>query len=156
MGHGTSLSAQPLTILSYHTLSTSSHSQFSSYFFSLLSSAFHPYTVSLMSKITSHPQQLYLIPGTAGHSAIYKNAKEPLLTTQKPYMTATLPKSVDFGASIFPKGTPLPSRPFSSPPFHVNPIPSHRRPHHPALLGLRHHLAQHHLLVQPYRRRSFP
>jgi len=46
---------------------------------------------------------LYLIPGTAGHSAIYKNAKEPLLTTQKPYMTATLPKSVDFGASIFPK-----------------------------------------------------
>ncbi|KAH7420011.1 epoxide hydrolase domain-containing protein [Cadophora sp. MPI-SDFR-AT-0126] len=46
---------------------------------------------------------LYLIPGTAGHSSIYKNAKEPLLTAQKPYMTALLPKSVDFGASIFPK-----------------------------------------------------
>ncbi|KAL5321955.1 hypothetical protein ACEPPN_009920 [Leptodophora sp. 'Broadleaf-Isolate-01'] len=47
---------------------------------------------------------LYLIPGTAGHASIYKNAKSPnLMAKLTPYFTTPLPKNVDFGASIFPK-----------------------------------------------------
>jgi pimeloyl-ACP methyl ester carboxylesterase len=49
---------------------------------------------------------LYLIPGTAGHVEIYKNAKDPkkLERLMKAIGGKVMGKEVDFGASIFPKG----------------------------------------------------
>lgn len=49
---------------------------------------------------------LYLIPGTAGHAEIYKNAKDPekLDRFKKEFTDKVMGKDVDFGASIFPKG----------------------------------------------------
>ena len=49
---------------------------------------------------------LYLIPGTAGHAEIYKNAKDPkkMERLQKEIGGKVMGKEVDFGVSIFPKG----------------------------------------------------
>jgi hypothetical protein len=49
---------------------------------------------------------LYLIPGTAGHAEIYKNAKDPqkLANLSKGLLDRAIGKEVDFGVSIFPKG----------------------------------------------------
>ncbi|CZS87900.1 hypothetical protein WAI453_000285 [Rhynchosporium graminicola] len=47
---------------------------------------------------------LYLIPGTAGHASIYKNGKaKSQLAKVTSIISTPLPKTVDFGASIFPK-----------------------------------------------------
>lgn len=61
---------------------------------------------------------LYLIPGTAGHAEIYKNAKEKkkMESLQKDSLGKTLSREVDFGASIFPKGSPNSLPPFFSVP----------------------------------------
>ena len=49
---------------------------------------------------------LYLIPSTAGHAEIYKNVKDPQKLAQllKDFDRA-MGKEVDFGISVFPKGT---------------------------------------------------
>lgn len=47
---------------------------------------------------------LYLIPNSSGAAAIYKNAKGEKSDALGPYLSRPLPASVDFGASIFPKG----------------------------------------------------
>jgi pimeloyl-ACP methyl ester carboxylesterase len=48
---------------------------------------------------------LYLIPGTAGHAEIYKNAKDPeKLAKFKEFTDKVMGKDVDFGVSNFPKG----------------------------------------------------
>jgi hypothetical protein len=48
---------------------------------------------------------MYIIPGTSGHANIYKNARgEKLEHFKKDLMERLMPKEVDFGASIFPKG----------------------------------------------------
>ncbi|KAL2071708.1 hypothetical protein VTL71DRAFT_12943 [Oculimacula yallundae] len=47
---------------------------------------------------------LYLIPGTAGHASIYRNGKAPELRARMTsFFSTPLSKSIDFGASIFPK-----------------------------------------------------
>jgi pimeloyl-ACP methyl ester carboxylesterase len=49
---------------------------------------------------------LYLIPGTAGHAQIYKNAKEEKMfqSFEKDLTSRIITKDVDFGYSMFPKG----------------------------------------------------
>lgn len=49
---------------------------------------------------------MYIIPGTASPATIYKNAKgEGLEHFKKDLLGKLIPSGVDFGASIFPKGS---------------------------------------------------
>ena len=49
--------------------------------------------------------QLYLIPGTAGHVEIYKNVKgKKGEAFESDFLSKIIPRNVDFGASIFPRG----------------------------------------------------
>lgn len=48
--------------------------------------------------------QMYIIPGTAGHSQIYQNLKGEKGKELEKRFSTPIPATVDFGASVFPKG----------------------------------------------------
>jgi hypothetical protein len=48
---------------------------------------------------------MYIINGTAGHAAIYKNVKgQGMEHFEKDILRRKVPRNVDFGASVFPFG----------------------------------------------------
>jgi hypothetical protein len=48
---------------------------------------------------------MYIINGTAGHAAIYKNVKgKGMERFEKDILNRKVPTNVDFGASVFPGG----------------------------------------------------